>query len=163
MTEDLTVRKSIYLDASISDVWDALTNPKKTPYYMFGCAVSTDWVVGNPIEWLGDFGEGMKAYVTGIVKEVVPEKILEFTTFNPHGKLPDVIENHTTGRYELKEEGEGTRLTISQGDFQKFEDGQKRYEDTVASWDKALAALKEMVDRNSSSKSESRRDFDEDP
>ena len=70
--------KSVTIDAPRAKVWDALTNPEKVKGYMHGTNLSTDWKVGSPISWKGDW-KGKSYEDKGKVLEVVPEKLLKNT------------------------------------------------------------------------------------
>ena len=40
---------SLYVAASTSRVWTALTSPEVTPQYFFGLRVESDWAAGSPV------------------------------------------------------------------------------------------------------------------
>ena len=43
------------INAPASKVWDALTKPEQIKQYMFGTEVTTDWKVGSPITYKGEW------------------------------------------------------------------------------------------------------------
>ncbi|MBL4624123.1 MAG: hypothetical protein JKY42_03145 [Flavobacteriales bacterium] len=43
MNKDLKVSKTIKINASTEQVWDALINPEKIKVYLFGTETITDW------------------------------------------------------------------------------------------------------------------------
>ncbi|MFT4523676.1 MAG: hypothetical protein ACI8ZN_002631 [Bacteroidia bacterium] len=43
MNKKLKVSKSIAINASATQVWDALTDPEKIKVYLFGTEAITDW------------------------------------------------------------------------------------------------------------------------
>lgn len=49
MSKKLVVEKSVKLNADLSNVWEALTNPEITKKYIFNCEAISDWKVGSPI------------------------------------------------------------------------------------------------------------------
>jgi uncharacterized protein YndB with AHSA1/START domain len=146
MKRELIVRKTIKLNASVSEVWEALTNPEITKKYMFGSEVVSDWKVGSSLEWKG-MSEGKEVvYVKGNIVEIVQGRLLQFTTFDPNSRLEDIPSNYTTVKYELSRENDHTVLSITQGDFAEIADGEKRHNDTVKGWDFALKGLKDLLE-----------------
>ena len=144
MSNELTVKKEIILNANTSEVWDALTNPEKTKVYMFNCIVITDWKVGSPITWKGADDE--KEYVKGNIIQFEKGKLLEYTTFDPNSEVKDDPNSHVSVTLQLVPEGNRTLLKITQGDFSKVSNVQKRYDDTILGWEYALGGLKNLID-----------------
>ena len=145
MEKELIVKKSVTLNADISKVWDALTNPERTKNYMFGCEALSDWKVGSPLIWKGA-ADG-KVYVKGNIVKIQHEKLLQYTTFDPNSDFEDVPSNYLTVTIELSPEKGQTTLSVTQGDFAGVENGEKRYNDTIGGWDYALKGLKEVVEK----------------
>ena len=145
MTKELIVKKSITLNANISKVWEALTNPQLTKQYMYNCEVISDWKVGSPLVWKGT--EDGKVYVRGNIVSIDPGRRLQFTAFDPNSEMEDTPSNYTTVTYELSPENGTTQLTVTQGDFSRVPDGEKRYNHTVGGWDFALKGLKELLEK----------------
>lgn len=144
MSNGLIVKKEIILNAPISKVWDALTNPEKTKAYMFNCKVVTDWKVGSAITWKG--AEDEKEYVKGNILNYEKEKLLEYITFDPNSETKDDPNNHLSVKMQLVQEGDKTLLKITQGDFSKVSDAQKRYDETILGWEYALGGLKKLIE-----------------
>src|SRR5665647_1625112 len=94
-------------------VWRALTEPELVKEYFFGTTLVTDWAVGSPIVYRGEWGG--KAYEDkGVVLEADRPRRLVSTYFSAMSGLPDVPDNYQTVTYELSPEGSGTRLTVVQ-------------------------------------------------
>jgi uncharacterized protein YndB with AHSA1/START domain len=145
MENHLFIRREIILDATVSKVWEALTNPDYTHRYMFDCDAISDWKKGSPIIWKG-YKDG-KIYVKGHIVDVDPEKLLRFTTFGADSKLPDIPSNYSTVTYTLNPEADGkTKLIMTDGDFAKIADGEARYKDSVGGWDMVLPKLKMVIE-----------------
>jgi uncharacterized protein YndB with AHSA1/START domain len=144
MSNELIVKKEIILNATPAEVWDALTNPEKTKFYMFNCKVVTDWKVGSPIVWEG--AEDGKEYVKGNVLKFEKDKLLEYITFDPNSETKDDPENHLSVNMQLVPEGDRTLLKITQGDFSKVSNAQKRYDETILGWEYALGGLKNLIE-----------------
>ncbi len=145
MSQELTIRNEITIEASPEQVWDVLTNPKTTPQYMYGCEVLCDWQIGSPILWKG-VQDGI-VYVKGNLVEFRPHSAFAFTVFDPHGNYPDIPQNHLKARYTLKEEAGATLLAVTQGDYSQVAEGSKRYEDTMAQggWGSVLEAIQKIA------------------
>ncbi|MEO6131090.1 MAG: SRPBCC domain-containing protein [Saprospiraceae bacterium] len=151
MAENLFVKDSIDINATAAQVWDALVNPEQTKKYMFGCETVSDWKIGSPLLWKGTFDGQEMVFVKGTIVDVQPEKLLSYTTIDPNNSdIPDIPENYLTVTYQLKEENGKTTLTISQGDYTKVADGEKRYKDTVegGGWTSILEAIKMLLEEN---------------
>lgn len=112
---------------------------------MYGCEVISDWKVGGSLIWKG--AEDGKVYVKGNIVSIDPGRRLQFTTFDPNSEMQDTPSNYTTVTYELSPENGTTELTVTQGDFSKVVDGEKRYSHTVGGWDYALKGLKELLEK----------------
>ncbi len=151
MEKNLFVKDSITIDASAARVWDALINPEQTKKYMFGCETVSDWKIGSPLLWRGNFDGHDVVFVKGTIVDFQPEKLLAYTTIDPNNsEVPDIPENYLTVIYELKEENGKTVLTVSQGDYSKVANGEKRYDDTVegGGWTSILDAIKMLLEEN---------------
>lgn len=144
--KELKVKKTITLNADISKVWNALTNPEMTKQYMFGCKVVSDWKVGSPIIWKGNLEGKEKVFVKGSIEKIEPGKLLQYTTFDPNAEYNDVPSNYVQATYELTPKLGKTVLSVTQGNYANVENGQKRYYDSDGGWNRALTALKALIE-----------------
>lgn len=142
---ELIVKKSIKINSSTTKVWEILTNPELTKQYMFGCEIVSDWKVGSPVVWKGA-ADG-KVYVKGILLTIETEKLLQFTVFDPNMGIEDIPSNYSTVTFELSSENSHVILSVSQGDFSKMIESEKRYKDTVAGWDSVFPKIKELAEK----------------
>ena len=55
MKNKLTGKVSININASSHEVWEALTTPEIIKKYFFGTNVTSDWKVGGPIIFKGEW------------------------------------------------------------------------------------------------------------
>src|SRR5260221_9638185 len=118
MSQSLIVKNTITIDAPAVKVWNALTNPEQTKRYMFGCEALSDWKVGSPLIWKGNFDGVELIAVKGSIVEIQPGKFLAYTAIDPNNaSIPDLPENYLTVTYDLSEEGGETLLTATQGDY----------------------------------------------
>lgn len=145
--KELVIKKTITLNAEVSKVWEALTNPELTKQYMFGSEIVSEWKVGCPVIWKGVSDGKEIVFVKGTIVNIKPGRLLQFTTFDPNAKYEDMPSNYTTVTYELSQEREQTLLSVTQGDFAGVADGEKRYKESLGGWDFALNGLKELVEK----------------
>src|SRR6476661_3907644 len=113
MSNTAITKVTTTINAPASKVWDALTKPDQIKQYMFGTQVTTDWKVGSPITYKGEW-KGKPYEDKGKVLEIEPRKRLVSTFWSALAGLPDKPENYKTVHYELSPEDGGTRLTITQ-------------------------------------------------
>jgi uncharacterized protein YndB with AHSA1/START domain len=111
--KDLVARASIIIDAPVAAVWHALTEPELIEQYMFGTNVVSEWKVGSPIVWRGEW-QGKQYEDKGVVLKLEPERTLQYSYFSPLSGVPDVPENYHIITVELEPEGPQTRVSLSQ-------------------------------------------------
>jgi len=148
MSNTLIVSSTIHINAPAAAVWNALTNPAQTKEYMFGCETVSDWKQGSELLWKGSYQGKEMVFVKGSIKAIEPGKYLEYTTIDPNSGIEDIPENYLTVTYSLTESNGETELTVTQGDYSKVGDGQKRYDETVAGggWMPILEAIKKLIE-----------------
>jgi uncharacterized protein YndB with AHSA1/START domain len=113
MTEDFVAEKRITVHASAEAVWRALTEPALVSQYMYGTKLETDWKVGSPIAWKGEW-QGNAYEDKGTVLAFEPNQLLKITHWSPMGGSEDKPENYHTVTYELAERDGETTLTLMQ-------------------------------------------------
>ena len=140
--QSFIVKKSIALNATPAEVWDALTNPEKTKEYFFHCEVHSTWEVGSPISFKGKIFFIKKIEMNGTVLAVEPERLLKYNLVNEGDEGHSI----STVTDELKYENGQTILSISD-DVGDGDESQERYEKSDKGWDKVLKGLKELVEK----------------
>lgn len=143
MSEGKYFKFAIVIEAEPKVVWEALTNPIFTKIYMFGCEVVSDWKLWEPVEWKG--AEDGIIYVKGILLDYEKEKKLSYTVFDPNAGYKDIPENYLTTTYLIEPSEGKTVLSISQGDYSKVENGEKRFKESIG-WKMVLKRLKQMLE-----------------
>ncbi|TAK56796.1 MAG: hypothetical protein EPO24_10650 [Bacteroidetes bacterium] len=146
MSNELFIKKTVTINAAAMQVWDALVNPEKTKQYMYGCEAISDWKVGSPLLWNGVADGKTITYVKGNIVSFDPGKRLQFTVFDPHGSYEDIPSNYLHVTYELFEDNGKTTLTVTQGDYSKVAEGEKRYQHSLKDWD-IIQLLKEVAEK----------------
>ncbi len=146
---DKFIKNVITINAAPAKVWDALVNPEQTKKYMFGCETVSDWKVGSPLLWRGTYEEKEMVFVKGNIIEIKQEKFLFYTVFDPNSAMPDIPENYLTVTYELENLNESTVLTVTQGDYTKVAEGEKRYKEAYNNgegWNPILVEIKKLLE-----------------
>lgn len=133
----------VTINAPIADVWQALTDPELVKEYMHGTRMETDWKVGSPITWTGEW-KGQAYEDKGELLEVKPPTSLKYTHWSPMGGSEDKPENYHVVTYELVEQANKTILTLKQDNNPSQEDADKMAENN---WRPVLEALKAMVEK----------------
>lgn len=147
--KNLLVKNMIEIDAPKSKVWDALINPEQTKKYMFGCETVSDWKQGSSLLWRMLYEGKELIAVKGNIVDIQPEKRLAYTTFDPNSTMEDIPENYLTVTYDLSTENEKTVLTVTQGDYNKVAEGERRYKEAYnggEGWNPILVEIKKLVE-----------------
>jgi uncharacterized protein YndB with AHSA1/START domain len=113
MRDDRIAKASVTVDASPTDVWDALVTPARIKEYMFGAEVDSQFRPGSPIRWKGEW-QGRSYEDKGAILQASPGRLLQYTHFSPLSGLPDTPENYHTVTIELTGAGSGTRVALTQ-------------------------------------------------
>jgi uncharacterized protein YndB with AHSA1/START domain len=143
MARGFEAKKTVSIDAPKAQVWDALTKPEQVKEYMHGTNLSTDWKVGSPISWRGEW-KGKSYEDKGKVLEVEPQKRLTYTHWSPMGGSEDKPENYHTVTYELAGENGKTKLTLTQDNNPTQADADKMAEEN---WGPVLEGLKATAEK----------------
>ncbi len=149
MKAPLIIKNEILINASVQAVWDALTNPAQTKKYMYGCEAISTWKQGDTLNWKGEYNGKEMIFVTGKILRIQPETYLEYTTFDPNSSMENNAANHLTVCYQLQEENKQTKLTVTQGDYSKVAEGDRRYKETYNNgegWNPILMEIKKLVE-----------------
>jgi uncharacterized protein YndB with AHSA1/START domain len=145
------ITNTIAIQAPAAKVWDALVNPQQTKKYMYGCETVSDWKVGSELLWKGMHEGKEMIFVKGEIVELIPEKLLKYTAIDPNSNIDDTSENYLTVTYNLRREGNQTIFTVTQGDYSKVADGERRYKDSYNNgegWNPILQQIKSLVENS---------------
>lgn len=129
------------IDASPQEIWDALIEPDRVEQYMFGTRLRTDWEVGSPITWSGEW-QGKSYQDKGEILEFEPEARLRYSHHSPLRGAPDVPESYHTVTIELTSNDNGTTVTLAQDN----NDTEEARDHSQASWQSMLEGLREHVE-----------------
>ena len=132
---------SVVIQAPREAIWRAITDPAIVKRYFFGTNLVTDWKVGNPLFFRGEW-EGKAYEDRGTVRSFDPLNTLSFDYWSSMSGIPDKPELRQIVRYDLTEEGDGVRVSIQQSNV----DTQERADHSAKNWQGVLAAMKNLVE-----------------
>ena len=135
--------KSVYqttINAPTEKVWQALTDASIVKQYFFGSNMKTDWKVGSPVLFTGEY-EGQTYTDKGTVLEYEPNKRLSFSYLSSWSNLPDETNNYLQVTYEVQPESQGTQLTVTQTNYDE-----ERAKHSQQSWAVVIDELKKIVE-----------------
>jgi uncharacterized protein YndB with AHSA1/START domain len=142
MKNTLIAQAHITISAPIANVWDALVNPAMIKQYMFGTNAVSDWKEGSPIVWKGEW-EGKPYEDKGVILQLKPERVLQYSHFSPLSGQADVPANYHTLTIELSPEEKGTMLRLSQDNNSTEEDR----EHSEKMWGMMLTGIKKVLEQ----------------
>jgi uncharacterized protein YndB with AHSA1/START domain len=132
---------TIDIEATPDRVWAALTDPAQIREFMMGSQVESDWQVGSPITWKGEYG-GKRYEDKGEILEVEPGRRLAMTHFSPMSGAEDKPENYHTVVYDLEDIAGGTHVTLTQDGNSSDEEA----EHSTRNWTMMLQGLKKVAE-----------------
>ena len=141
IVKDLTVNKSIDIKAETYKVWEALTDPEKIREYFFNTNVESNWEVGSPIVFSGEF-DGQSFKDKGTILDINENALLKYDYWSGFSGLEDVPENYSIVTYKLDDLDGITHLTLSQEGFASEE----ARDHSETAWDMVLEGLKKLVE-----------------
>ena len=143
MKSILNAHIELHINAPIQKVWDALTTPSIIKEYFFGTNAESDWKVGSPLLFKGEW-EG-KAYVDkGTILKSNAPLLFEYDYLSSWSDKPDIPENYNTITYELKEENDKTILSITQTNC--TDEAQQKHSEE--NWMGIMTAMKNLVEKS---------------
>jgi uncharacterized protein YndB with AHSA1/START domain len=141
MGEKFTAKASTLINADPAVIWAVITDPRHMGQAFFDSAVDTDWRVGSPITFRGEW-QGKKFEDKGEIVKVEPNEVLEFTHFSPLSGQPDTPENYHTVTFDLAPKDDGTELAITQTNAASEEERKH----SEANWAKVLDNIKQATE-----------------
>lgn len=139
----LTLEFSISISAPAAKVWEALITPELVKQYFFGAQLVTDWQVGSPIYFRGEW-EGKPYEDKGTVLEFDPSRHrLRYNYWSSWSGQANAPENYANITYAVREAGGVTIVTITQDNIENEE---KRAH-SGQNWQMVMGGMKEMLEK----------------
>ncbi len=132
---------SIDIEASATQVWEALVNPDISKRYFYGADVKSDWKEGSSITFEGEYN-GHKYLEKGIIMNYKPYFQLQYSHWSNLEGVADIPENYRTWTFDLVETENGTQLTITEDNI-PTEKQQLRSDEF---WTNVLLTIKNLVE-----------------
>lgn len=142
MKNNITAKVSISINAPVSRVWDALTKPEIIKQYFFGTDATSDWKVGSPVTFKGEW-EGKTYEDKGTVTANEPNRLLSYLYWSSMSGKEDKPENYANVTYKLSQRNNSTDLTITQDNIAD----EKTKEHSVQNWKSVLNDLKKLLEK----------------
>jgi len=141
MKSNIQAKTVLEINAPAARVWEALVKPELVKKYLFGTNVHTDWKVGSPIYFRGEW-EGTKYEDKGTLLEVQENSVLKYDYYSSMSPLEDKPENYMIISFLLSEDKGKTTLTCIQENVAD----EKTKEHSQATWQMVLNTMKEIVE-----------------
>ena len=141
MNDKFTAEAKTTIHAPASKVWDAITKPELIKQYLFGTDVISDWKVGSPIIYRGEW-QGKPFEDKGEILRVEPGKVLASTHWSPLSGVPDSPENYHTVTYTLNARDDSTDVTITQDNNAN----EQEKEESEKNWRTVLDGMKKLLE-----------------
>lgn len=141
--QDFDAVVTIDINAPIAAVWDGITKPELIKQYMHGTDTATDWLTGSPVTWSGEWN-GQAYEDKGVVLEVEPNTHLKYTHWSPMSGSEDKPENYHTVSLDLVEQGNSTKLTLTQSNNPSQEAADKMAQNA---WGPMMQGLKKILEQ----------------
>jgi len=139
-------RVATRIDAPPDKVWAALTDKEKLRRFFFGSDIETDWRVGSPIFFRGDW-KGKKYEDKGVIRTADREKKLSFTHWSALSNVPDRPENYHIVTFALRPAGKATEVELIQENQNESESNTPQTrEELKKNWSMLLDGLKKVVE-----------------
>lgn len=78
MNKNLIASSNISINSTPQKIWNVLTNPKKVKIYLYGTKIKTDWKIGSPISFEGEY-QGKKYQDKGIIIDNQPLQTITYS------------------------------------------------------------------------------------
>jgi uncharacterized protein YndB with AHSA1/START domain len=140
--KNITGKVTVEVNASPDKVWEALVTPELIKKYLFGADTITDWKVGSPITFQGEY-EGKAYRDKGTILEFNPHRTLRYSYWSPMSGIEDKPENYMAVTFSLSEAAGLTILTLTQENIPD----EKTKTHSEENWRKVLAGLKSLVEK----------------
>lgn len=139
----MTFHKIVFIQASPSTVWKALTTNELVECWMSEeeIEITTDWKAGSAINIKGH-QHLVHFENSGKILQAEPERILQYSHLSSLSKLPDVPESYSIITFLLSETSGSTSLTLTLSGFPT----ESIHKHLVFYWNTTLDLLKSFIE-----------------
>lgn len=135
--------KKIIINTDAKHLWSVLTKSEFTKEYMFNCSVESNWEIGSPITWQGNY-QGYEAFQKGKIIAYEPYRLIKYSTFDPNFGLEDKPANYIHVSYLLNEIDGQTELRIIN---ETFDGNEERMTHINQGWEMVIHKIKESAEK----------------
>jgi uncharacterized protein YndB with AHSA1/START domain len=137
----LTSKTTVTFNAPIEKVWQGVTDPAIVKQYFFGTNLKSDWQVGSPITFSGEW-EGHKYEDHGIILDIDQPRLLKYSYWSSMSGTEDTPENYNDITYDLSENNGTTTLIITQEGVKD----QEAADHSEQNWTSVFEGLKKIIE-----------------
>jgi len=150
---ELNIKTKINSDKNT--VWDTIVNPEKVSLYMFGTKITTDYKVGNPITFEGEYQE-KKYKDIGEIIEYQKNSILQYSYLSSFSGLKNIPENYQMITFKLNvpelneelKEGSDKESMVELEIIQSNMPSEEVKQHSKDNWKYVIGKIKEMAESN---------------
>ncbi len=137
-------RTEVLIAANVESVWECLI--EKTGAMFMGAKFTTDWKVGQPIVFEGEW-EGKPYRDHGVIDSFEERRQIGFTQFSSMSGKADIPENYDLVVITLTNEGQSTvaKMTLAKPEGVEAPKGAER-DQLKGNLDAILGTLKELAE-----------------
>jgi uncharacterized protein YndB with AHSA1/START domain len=140
---DLSLKTALTINAPAAEVWKGLTDPEIVKEYFFGTKLESDWKVGSPIVFSGEW-DGQRYEDKGTILEIAPGEYVKYSYWSSMSGTEDKPENYANVSYRLTEDNGVTTLDITQDNIK--DEAQKEHSEQ--NWQMIMGGLKKIMESN---------------
>ena len=144
MNRKLIATTSLSMHATPAEVWQALINPEVIKEYLHGTETVTDWKLGSPILFSGEW-QGKPYIDKGVILDINPERVLSYSYWSSMSGTDDFEDNYAHITFHISPYDEETTLTITQDNLEDDAAVVK----TEDNWMTVSHTIKRIVERSS--------------
>jgi len=144
MNRKLIATTSLSMHATPAEVWQALINPEIIKEYLHGTETVTDWKLGSPILFSGEW-QGKPYIDKGVILDINPERVLSYSYWSSMSGTDDFEDNYAHITFHISPYDEETTLTITQDNLDDDEAVVKAEDN----WMTVSHTIKRIVERSS--------------
>lgn len=137
----ITSDASITINTPAARIWQCITDPEIVKQWFFGTAVESTWQTGEPITFRGEWN-GQTYEDKGTIRQIEPNKVLEYTHLSSRTGQTDAPENYEIVRFELAETNDQTTMHIHEENLATVEARDK----SIELWKIVLGNLKKVAE-----------------